>query len=197
MTSGTDVVARAVTGKPCLGSFLQHRYVKCRHGPPCVERAAHPPAPGTRRTRCRPRPIDPSSPRPSELLRAFFAAGLLAIAAAAIAGVTFTATERGWLHWLALHLLFLGGVSQLVLGAGQFFTCAFLATDPPPRTLVAAQLAVWNAGTILVAVGVPTGSVALIEAGAALIGAGLILFAWGLAWMKRRSLQRAPWALRW
>jgi nitrite reductase (NO-forming) len=152
---------------------------------------------GARRTRCRPRPIDPRSPRPSDLLRAFFAAGLLAIAAAATAGVMFAASGRGWLHWLALHLLFLGGVSQLVLGAGQFFTCAFLATDPPPRTLVAGQLAVWNAGTILVAVGVPTGSTALVEAGAALIGAGLVLFAWALAWMKRRSLQRAPWALRW
>ena len=147
---------------------------------------------GARRTRCRPRPIDPRSPRPSELPRAFFAAGLMAIVAAAAVGVAFTVTGRGWLHWLALHLLFLGGVSQLVLGAGQFFTCAFLATDPPPRTLVAGQLAVWNAGTILVAVGVPTGSTALVEAGAALIGAGLVLFAWALAWMKRRSVQRAP-----
>ena len=44
-----------------------------------------------------------------------------------------------------------------MLGAAQFFTCAFIATDPPPRTLVAGQLAVWNAGTILVAVGVPRG----------------------------------------
>ena len=33
--------------------------------------------------------------------------------------------------------------------------------------------------------------------GAALIGVGLVLFAWALAWMKRRSVQRVPWALRW
>jgi nitrite reductase (NO-forming) len=93
--------------------------------------------------------------------------------------------------------VFLGGVSQLVLGADQFFTCAFLATDPPPRMLVRAQIAVWNGGTVLVAVGEPTGSAPLVEAGAALIGAGLVLFAAALARMNRRSLQRAPWALRW
>lgn len=165
--------------------------------PPTSAPPASPAQAAARRTRCRARPVDPRSPRPSDLLRAFFAAGLVAIAAAAVAAILYAVTGHRWLHWLALHLLFLGGVSQLVLGAGQFFTCAFLATDPPPRRLVAAQLAVWNGGTALVAVGVPAGSAALVEAGAALIGAGLVLFAWALAWMNRRSLQHAPWALRW
>src|SRR6185312_7527190 len=113
-------------------------------------------ATGARRRRCQPRRIAPGSPRPSDLLRAFFAAGLVGIAAAAVAGALFALSGGDSLHWLALHLLFVGGVSQLVLGAAQFFTCAFLATDPPPRNLVVAQLAVWNAGTVLVAVGVPT-----------------------------------------
>ncbi|HJS93260.1 MAG TPA: hypothetical protein VJ741_03280 [Solirubrobacteraceae bacterium] len=121
----------------------------------------------------------------------------MSIAAAALAGVLYAVSGHPWLHWLALHLVFLGGVSQLVLGAGQFFTCAFLATDPPPRMLVRAQIGVWNGGTVLVAVGVPTRSAPLVELGAALIGAGLVLFAAALARMNRRSLQRAPWALRW
>lgn len=29
------------------------------------------------------------------------------------------AAGAGWLHWLALHLLLLGGISQLVLGPGS------------------------------------------------------------------------------
>jgi hypothetical protein len=150
--------------------------------------------PGQRRRR---RAIDHGSPRPSELLSAFFLAGLLFMAAAALAGIAHALSGHDWLHWLALHLLFLGGVSQLVLGAGQFFVCAFLATNPPPRQLVAAQLATWNAGTVLVAVGVPTNITGLIEAGGALIATGLALFALALHGMERRSLQHAPWALRW
>ncbi len=147
--------------------------------------------------RCRRRPISAGAPRPSELLRAFFLAGLLFIAAAALAGILHAAVGGDSLHWLALHLLFLGGISQLVLGAGQFFVCAFLATDPPPRPLIAAQLGAWNTGTVLVAIGVPSGATMLIEAGGAAIAAGLILFGLALRWMERRSLQRAPWALRW
>jgi hypothetical protein len=39
------------------------------------------------------------------------------LAAAAAAGVAHALTGDARLHWLALH----GGVSQLVLGPGQFF----------------------------------------------------------------------------
>ena len=153
--------------------------------------------PTATRRRCVPRPIDPGAPRPSDLLRAFFLAGLLFMVASAVVAIVHSFTGPAWLHWLALHLLLLGGVSQLVLGAGQFFACAFLATDPPPRKLVAAQLAAWNTGTVIVAVGVPASLAALAELGAAAIAVGLGLFALGLRYMRRRSLQRAPWALRW
>lgn len=147
--------------------------------------------------RCRRRAFDPGSPRPSELITAFFIAGLVCMTAAAVAAIAYAFNGDDSLHWLALHLLFLGGISQLVLGAGQFFVCAFLATDPPPRRLVRAQLATWNAGTALVAVGVPTHATGAVEAGGALIATGLVLFALALRGMERRSLQRAPWALRW
>ena len=147
--------------------------------------------------RCRQRAFAPDAPRPSELLAAFFRAGLLFMLAALVASIAHTVSGRDWLQWLTLHLLFLGGISQLVLGAGQFFVCAFLATDPPPRRLIWAQLAAWNVGTLLVAVGVPTATSSLVDGGGALIAAGLLLFAAALRGMERRSLQRAPWALRW
>ena len=147
--------------------------------------------------RCRPRTINPSSPRPSALVSAFFVPAIILLAAAAGAGLAFAITGRAWLHWLALHLALLGGVSQLVLGAGQFFVCAFLATDPPSRRLIAGQLIAWNAGTLLVAVGVPSATGSLVEAGGVLIGVGLVLFAAALYGMQRRSLQRARWAVRW
>ncbi|MGZ6709707.1 MAG: hypothetical protein ACXVFN_22545 [Solirubrobacteraceae bacterium] len=143
------------------------------------------------------RPLKASAPRPSTLLVAFFAPGLAMMLAGAAAAIVHAAGGGWWLHWVSLHLVFLGGISQLVLGAGQFFVCAFLATDPPPRRLIAAELASWNAGTLLVAAGEPTGTNTLTLAGAGLILIGLALFAAALAAMRRRSLQRARWALRW
>ena len=148
-------------------------------------------------TRCRRRAIAPGSQRPSRLVIVFFTVAMLMLIAAALAGVANALTGRSWLHWLALHLALLGGVSQLILGAAQFFVCAFLATDPPSRRLVRAQLVTWNAGTVLVAVAVPTGVSGLADAGVALVCAGLALFLHALRSMQRKSLQRAPWAVRW
>ncbi|MBX5470310.1 MAG: hypothetical protein IRZ21_10470 [Thermoleophilaceae bacterium] len=162
--------------------------------------APHRPAadvPGTPGRRCRARRIDPDGPRPSDLLATFFTAALAMLVAAGGAAIAHAATGDERLHWLALHLALLGGVSQLVLGAGQFFVCAFLATTPPSRRLVAVQLAVWNAGTAIVAIGVPRALDPLIDAGGGLIAAGLVLFAVGMGAMQRRSLQRTPWAVRW
>jgi hypothetical protein len=90
-----------------------------------------------------------------------------------------------------------GGVSQLVLGAGQFFAGAYLATDPPRRELVRLQLCAWNAGTVLVAIGVPADVALATLAGALLLAIGLGAFLVGLDSLRRRSLQRAPWAVRW
>jgi nitrite reductase (NO-forming) len=160
---------------------------------------AHAAADGVRPSRRRysPRAVDPSSPRPSALLSAFFIPAIVALFASAGAALVYFVTGHEWLHWLALHLAMLGGVSQLILGAGQFFVCAFLATAPPPRRMIAAQLLAWNVGTVLVAVGEPTATVALVDVGAVLIAVGLGLFAAALRGMQRRSLQRARWAVRW
>jgi nitrite reductase (NO-forming) len=139
----------------------------------------------------------PGAVRPSDLLVAFFAIAVLWLAAAAVAAAMAIAGGVEEARWVALHLAFVGGISQLVLGAAQFFVCAFLATDPPPRTLIRAQLAVWNAGALAVAVGVPSGVTALSGTGGALLLAGLALFAAALRGMQRRSLQRMRWAARW
>jgi nitrite reductase (NO-forming) len=154
-----------------------------------------PGAPAPRR--CRRRTLPPGGRRPSEVIALFFAAGLTSLLAGAVTAIVHAAGGAWWLHWASLHLLFVGGVSQLVLGAGQFFVCAFLATEPPSRRLVAAQLAAWNTGTGLVVAGVPTATVALTTAGGALLLLGLALYATALVRMERRSLQQARWALRW
>jgi nitrite reductase (NO-forming) len=132
------------------------------------------------------------------VLAAFFLAGIVFMLSGAAAGVLNVAGALGsWGHWLALHLVLLGGVSLLILGAGQFFAAAFLATDPPPRWMVRAQLATWSAGTIVVAVGVSSGLSSLTAVGGAAIIAGLALFAAALRGLERRSLRSARWAIRW
>lgn len=154
-------------------------------------------ADGASGRRCRRRTVEPGGSRPSDVLVAFFGAGLLMLVAAAGALIASVVGHVWWAHWLALHLALLGGVSQLVLGAGQFFVCAFLATTPPRRRLLVTQAVVWNAGTVLVAVGVPAGSQPLVDVGAGLILAGLALFSYSLRAMQGRSLQQARWAVRW
>jgi nitrite reductase (NO-forming) len=148
--------------------------------------------------RCR-RPAGPAAGgglRPSDLAAAFFAAGVLWIVAGAVTGALHAA-GAGPSRWLAIHLAFVGGVSQLVVGASQFFVGAFLATGPPRGRIVVAQAAAWNAGTLLVAVGVERGSAPLTDAGAALLLAGLALLYAGMRDMRRRSLQHARFAVTW
>jgi nitrite reductase (NO-forming) len=135
--------------------------------------------------------------RPSQLMAGFFAPAIVFLLAALLAGAAYAL--GGWApgRWLALHLAFVGGVSQLVLGASQFFAGAFLATTPPRRRLVRAQLLVWNLGAALVAIGVSARITPLTDLGTLSLLGGLALFAAGLGSMRRGSLQRRPWATRW
>ena len=128
---------------------------------------------------------------------AFFVCGICFGLAASVAGVVQAVDPWPWGRWLALHLAFVGGVSQLVLGASQFFAGAFLATDPPPRILVRAQLLAWNAGALLLAVALPEGAGTLIWLATALLLGGLGVWGASIAVMRRRSLRRSPWATRW
>jgi nitrite reductase (NO-forming) len=141
--------------------------------------------------------VVPGQLRPTDVIGAFFLAGVAFALAGAGVAVANGIDPWPWGRWLALHLLFIGGISQLVLGASQFFAGAFLATDPPPRGLIRAQLACWNAGTVAIAAGVPENLEWLTIAGAALLLADLALYAAGFVTMSRRALNTAPWAARW
>jgi len=150
-----------------------------------------------RTARTRPLAPLPGVARPSDSLTAFLAVGVGWMVAAAGTGVAAAASGSYEVRWLALHFAFVGGISQLVIGAGQFFACAFLATDPVPRRTVRAELALWNAAVVAIALGVPLGINALTGLGGALVLAGLVLFVLALRGLRGRSLQRAPWATRW
>ena len=135
--------------------------------------------------------------RPTDVIGAFFLAGLGFMLAGAIAAAAGSALGWEWTRWLALHLVLLGGVSQLVIGASQFFAGAFLATDPPPRALVRFQLGAWNGGVVVLAAAVPAGAEPLADLGVALLLSGLAGHWLGLRRIRRRSLQRRPFATRW
>lgn len=156
-----------------------------------------PPSAAVAGRRCRARPRPAGSLRPTDVIGAFFLAGIVMVVAGAAVGVINAADPWPWGRWLALHLLFVGGVSQLVLGASQFFAGAFLATEPPGRARIRAQLALWNAGTLLLAAAVPLGAAAFVWIAVAALLGGLLLYCSGLVEMQRRSLQSAPWAVRW
>ena len=131
------------------------------------------------------------------MIGAYFLAGIAMLLAGVVAAVVNAAEPWAWGRWLALHLIFVGGISQLVLGASQFFVGAFLATDPPGRGRIRAQLGCWNLGAVLLAIAVPIGSKALVWLAVAGLLTGLLLYGSGLLAMRRDSLQAAPWATRW
>ncbi len=135
--------------------------------------------------------------RPTDVVSSFFVCGLVFLAAAIVAGLIQAIAPWPWGRWLALHLAFVGGVSQLVLGASQFFAGAFLATDPPPRRLVRAELVSWNLGAILLAIAVPRSASTAVWLAVALLVLSLGLWGGAIGTMWRRSLRRSPWAVAW
>ena len=154
-------------------------------------------SPAARHCRKKPRPRREGELRPTDVVSAFFICGIGFLLAAAAVGIAQWIAPWPWGHWLALHLAFVGGVSQLVLGATQFFAGAFLATDPPPRVLIRAQILYWNAGVILLAIAVPERADTLIWLAVGLLVGGLAAWAMAIAAMRRSSLRRSPWATRW
>ncbi|MBK5232877.1 MAG: hypothetical protein JJE13_07850 [Thermoleophilia bacterium] len=155
----------------------------------------------TRRSSCsgrsRPLPRNPGDLRPTDVVGAFFLAGVFFLLAGAICAIWQTADPWMWGRWLSLHLVFVGGVSQLILGASQFFAGAFLATEPPSRLLIRGQLLLWNLGTVALALAVPLGIAVLLWAAVCLLSGGLGLWFVAVWRMRRRSLSSAPWATRW
>lgn len=138
-----------------------------------------------------------ASQRPTEMAARFAVVGVGWITIGLALLVWSVVSPDETTQWTALHCLFLGGVSQLVIGFGQFFSCAFLATTPPHRRLTLGQLVVWNAGVVGVVIAVPRGHSELAYGGAVLIVAALVLFLLGMAGMERRSLRPGGLAVIW
>jgi hypothetical protein len=73
------------------------------------------------------------------------------VVAAAVAVVQATAPfTRGW--WLVAYLILVGGLSQLLLGSGLIALARRSAASAYGAIATRAQLALWNAGTVTVAV---------------------------------------------
>jgi nitrite reductase (NO-forming) len=135
--------------------------------------------------------------RPTDVVGSFFVCGIAFLLASAVAGLIQTIAPWPWGSWLSLHLAFVGGISQLVLGASQFFVGAFLATDPPPRRLVRGELLLWNLGAIALAISVPTAAGTAIWLAVGCLVVALGLWSASIAVMWRRSLRRSVWAIGW
>jgi hypothetical protein len=79
--------------------------------------------------------------------------------------------DHGW--WLVAYLALVGGVSQLILGAGQFA----LGAGSAGRRVLAGQLILWNVGVVLVPIGVFAGAPGVVALGSVVLLAALARFA--------------------
>jgi hypothetical protein len=79
--------------------------------------------------------------------------------------------DHGW--WLVAYFALVGGLSRLILGAGQFA----LGVGSAGRRVLAGQLALWNLGAVLVPIGVLAGAPGVVAVGSIVLLAALALFA--------------------
>jgi hypothetical protein len=102
------------------------------------------------------------------------------VAAAVVVGGLNAASpfERGW--WLASYLFLVGGVSQLLLGRGQYMVAAGRRAALPAPGFSWTQLALWNIGTVAVAVADMARVMPGVAAGSAILIVALALFLAGL-----------------
>ena len=119
-------------------------------------------------------------------VRFLASASVLIVAGGAAAAVN-SAAPFGHGSWLAAYLVLVGGVSQVVLGAGR------LALHAPPLTrgLPPAQLALWNIGSLAVPAGVLGDAPMLVTAGSAALLCALALFAAEARGLRREVRGRA------
>lgn len=99
---------------------------------------------------------------------------LLAAAAIAVARSR-QPFDHGW--WLASYLALVGGLSQLVLGAGRLMLAPDSASESAGGRRFAAELVLWNVGTVLVPVGVLADTTEVVAGGGVLLLIALALFA--------------------
>lgn len=124
--------------------------------------------------------------------RAFaLCAAAFLFAGTAVAAVHFVVPiTRGW--WLAAYLILVGGVSQAALGVGLAALAPDVGSRLPGRALTGAQLVVFDAGTVLVAVADLADAPAGVLAGSVLLVIALALFAAALRRLTRSARRPAP-----
>lgn len=115
---------------------------------------------------------------------AFLVAGIVAAAVRAVVTL-----PHGW--WLVAYLVLVGAVAQALLGAGEVKLAARDDPKPPPATMVVWQLALWNTGTVAVALADLAGAPAGVLAGSVALLVALALFARGPG-QRLRAARRRP-----
>jgi hypothetical protein len=124
--------------------------------------------------------------------RAFVICGASALATAAvIALVNATAPfAHGW--WLVAYLALVGGVAQILLGPGLIALAVRGGADAPVLRRAHAELVLWNAGTVMVAVSDLAAAPGGVLAGSMLLVAALALFAGEWRATAAAAPRRAP-----
>ena len=120
------------------------------------------------------------------LARRFVEVGFAYVAAGgAVAACTRpTGFELG--PWVAAYLVLVGGVAQLVLGAGQ----VVLPVEPPTAARVRMELLVWNAGVVTTIVGTVLATPMVTTVGSLAVGGCSVSF------FGARRVSAEPWP-RW
>lgn len=118
-----------------------------------------------------------------------------ALALALSAGLPLPGGPGAW-RWPVVHLAFVGGATQLIVGAMAFFAATLLLTDAPPRWLTRAQWALVNAGALALAGSALLGWPWLGAAGGVAVLAALALLLAALRLLQRRSLAAPDVTLR-
>lgn len=120
-------------------------------------------------------------------------ASAFVVAAAAVAVVQATAPfTRGW--WLVAYLALVGGLSQLLLGNGLLALARRSAARACGPNATRAQLVLWNAGTVTVAVADLAEVQGAVLAGSVALYGALVLFGLGL---RRVSVSARHPSRRW
>jgi hypothetical protein len=126
--------------------------------------------------------------------RRFAAAAALFVAAAIVVALVHSITPitRGW--WLVAYLTLVGGTSQLLLGSGLTALAHHAGAAAPAPKASRAQFALWNVGTLAVAVADMADAPAGVLVGSVVLLVALALFA--AQWRRIRATALYP-ALRW
>lgn len=98
------------------------------------------------------------------------------VLAAAVIGLVNARTPITHGLWLATYLALVGGMAQILLGSGLFILMRHADVAQPGLRHATAELVLWNAGTVAVAVADLAGSPRGVLAGSVLLAVALALF---------------------